>query len=157
MYFVRMENAVHAYASTVLGRARVGHIGVISEGRPYVTPISFVHRGETVYLRMGPGRRLRAIEETPDVSLEVSLTSEDGQSWESVIVAGTAQIVTDNREVTTALGLLLDKYREQHIGLAWVVPDALPGPAEIVRIVATEITVRSSGRGFGPALRPGRL
>lgn len=157
MYVACMENAVHAFASTVLGRARVGHIGVISEGRAYVTPISFVHRGETVYLRMAPGRRLRAIEETPEVSLEVALISDDGQSWESVIVAGTAEIVTDGREVTTALGLLLEKYRDLHVGLAWVVPDLLPGPAEIVRIVATEITVRSSGRGFGPAIRPGRL
>ncbi|GBE24178.1 pyridoxamine 5'-phosphate oxidase [bacterium BMS3Bbin02] len=157
VYVGVMESPLHDYASTILDRAKVGHIGVIAEGRPYVTPISFAHNADVVYMRMAPGRRLQAITEIPDVSFEVVTIGDDGQTWESVVIAGTAHRVGEEREIAAALGLLLEKYRDEHVGLAWVVPGLLPEPAEIVKLVATEVTVRSSVRGFGPGIRPGRL
>ena len=152
-----MEDISEDHAASVLQRAEVGHVAVIADGRPYVTPISFVFDRGSIYMRMFPGRRLSAIKVNPEISFEVVSYREGGQDWDSVVVSGSVAVVEDANEVTDATQLLLEKYRTDGVAVSWGVPELVPGRPEVVRLVIAEMTVRTSGTGLGPRIRPGRL
>ena len=66
-------------AASVLQRAEVGHVAGIADGRPYVTPISFVFDRGSIYMRMFPGRRLSAMKVNPEIRFEIVSYREGGQ------------------------------------------------------------------------------
>lgn len=143
----------------LLKRELVGHLGVTDGSEPYVTPISFVHSGDALYLRTGPGRRLSAIAAGPSVCVEVSrYTGEDG-SWESVVVWGKAEILReDDGEADEAIGLLMFKYRKAFTATAAFTGPGTLAPDEVVlKIPIERMSGRRSAAGFTAHLRPGRL
>ena len=56
-----MEPITKAQCNRLLAEEPVGHLAVIDDDEPYVTPISFVQMNDSLYLRTGPGRRLTAL------------------------------------------------------------------------------------------------
>ena len=48
-----------------LSEAPVAHLGLVSDGKPYITPMSFVFDGDRILFRTQPGRKLQAIEKSP--------------------------------------------------------------------------------------------
>ena len=50
----------------------MAHIGVLSEGEPYVTPMSFVVDDNRILFRTKPGKRYEAMMKNPVVSIEAS-------------------------------------------------------------------------------------
>lgn len=90
-----MEELSREEAFRLLSEAPVAHLGVISEGRPYVTPMSFVVDGERILFRTVAGRKFRAIAENPNVCIEASRFDEQTGDWVSVVVTGTAKETKD--------------------------------------------------------------
>src|SRR5690606_41736812 len=82
-------------ALDLLTAAPVAHIGVFSNGGPYVTPISFVVTGNLIALRTVPGRRLEAIRENPRVCIEASEFDPTSGEWASAIGWGSAHGIGD--------------------------------------------------------------
>ena len=68
-------------ARDLLEIADVAHLGVIADGEPYVTAVSFVISGNLFLFRTGPGRRLRAIERGSPVCVEVSEYDSETGDW----------------------------------------------------------------------------
>lgn len=100
---------------------RTAEYGVLSmcdeDGKPYAVPINFVwDDAATIYLHCAPeGKKLRAIAHNPSVSLcvvgRVALQANlFTTEYESVIVSGTATVVTDDDERWSAIRLLLHKF-----------------------------------------------
>ena len=56
----------------IIAGARCAHIGVIANGQPYVTPISFVSLGDGIAFRSLGGKRLNAIAANSHVSVEIT-------------------------------------------------------------------------------------
>lgn len=153
-----MEPITNAQCLRLLAEEPVAHMGVISDGEPYVTAISFVHYQDSIYFRTGPGRRLTALEEGNRVCIEVSRYSSDEGDWESVLVWGAGNVVEDPGLEADVIGLLLVKYREVFgTALAFSKPTPLAPTEVVVEVPVDEMTGRASGAGFAPATRPGRL
>lgn len=92
----------------ILRRARVGRLGLISKGEPYVVPLNYGYRDRRVYFHSSPrGRKLDAIRANDRVCFEVDLdhrlvtgpTACDwGFAYRSVIGFGRARILDDDAE-----------------------------------------------------------
>lgn len=153
-----MLNLTREECERLLDSVDVGHIAVISDGEPYVTPISFVRKADRLVMRTGWGKRMTALQRNPRASFEVSRVDPDTGDWESVVIRGVVSEVHDDVAEAEAVALLLEKYRRL-IGpvTAWTVPELLPGTAVVLRLVIEEMTGRSSGTGISRSMRPGRL
>jgi nitroimidazol reductase NimA-like FMN-containing flavoprotein (pyridoxamine 5'-phosphate oxidase superfamily) len=141
-----------------LREASVAHLGVISEEKPYVTPMSFVMHGDRILFRTQAGRKFQAIAENPSVCLEASSFDEGTGDWVSVIIRGTAVERSDQATAELTIAMLLEKYAAQIgslFGRSGLQPMAsLP---HVVEVMIDEISGMSSGTGFTPRTRPGRL
>lgn len=136
----------------------VAHVGVIDDGKPYVTPMSFALDGRRLLLRTKPGRRFEAIESNPTVCIEVSRFDDSSGDWVSVIVEGKAVERTDEATTTRAVELLLQKYAPvlgSPLGTGGLQPMA--SFPHVLEVSIDEMTGMSSGRGFSFRTRPGRL
>ena len=143
----------------VLEDGWAGHLGVISEGEPYVAPISYVIVDGRICFKTGPGRRAEAIRSSPRVCLETSHFDQSTGYWESVVVWGDAEEITDDLEAQTVISALVSKNGP-------VLGSPLsPGPNDMglgepdipIALPIETITGRSSGSFFHISSRPGRL
>jgi|FLYL01.1.fsa_nt_gi nitroimidazol reductase NimA-like FMN-containing flavoprotein (pyridoxamine 5'-phosphate oxidase superfamily) len=151
-----MDELSRERAIQLLVESRVGHLGVISRGEPYVSPISYVVLDDALYVRTGRGRRIDAVAESPRVCVEVSQTDPQAGSWESVIVWGEAEVVTDDRTEQKVIMAILEKYRDV-MGSPLTPGSVFPDPGVVLRIPIEELSGRSSGSLFSAKSRPGRL
>jgi nitroimidazol reductase NimA-like FMN-containing flavoprotein (pyridoxamine 5'-phosphate oxidase superfamily) len=152
-----MEDLSRAEAFELLETLEVGHIGAVVDGEPYVTPISYVVIGEDVLFRSMEGRRARALRSHPRICIEASRSQPDG-GWESVIAWGDAEQVDDPHRKADVVAALLAKYHDAYDGLLSPGSGRPFDPEPYVFAVRIDnISGRSSGRGFTPRTRPGRL
>jgi nitroimidazol reductase NimA-like FMN-containing flavoprotein (pyridoxamine 5'-phosphate oxidase superfamily) len=145
-------------ALRLLTDAPVAHIGLISDGRPYVTPMSFVVDGDKILFRTTAGKKLDALREDPRVCIEASKFDSESGEWASVIVTGTAVEVDDNDLGERAVEKLFEKYAEalgDPLSRGGLQP--FPGLPHVIEVVIEEISGMVSGSGFAPRTRPGRL
>ncbi|HEX2154717.1 MAG TPA: pyridoxamine 5'-phosphate oxidase family protein [Acidimicrobiia bacterium] len=140
----------------LLSEATVGHLGIVSDGDPYVSPISYVMHEHSICIRTGPGRRVEAIRQNPRSCVEVSAFDDSTGDWESVIVWGNAEIVDDDRESREIVMAFLEKYRDV-LGSPLNPSSFFSEPAVIIRIPIEQASGRSSGSYFSVRSRPGRL
>lgn len=96
-------------ARTLLAESRVGRLGVVYEGGPYVVPVNYVFDGESIYVHSLPGRKLTALRANPRACLQVDEAT-DEYSWRSAIAFGTFEDVTDPLEHDRAVRSLLSRF-----------------------------------------------
>ena len=90
---------------------RLGRLGCIADGEPYVVPVNYVFDGETASAvsHSLPGRKIEAMRANPRVCLQVD-DIRDQLNWGSVIAYGTYEEITRAPERSRALGLLLSLF-----------------------------------------------
>jgi nitroimidazol reductase NimA-like FMN-containing flavoprotein (pyridoxamine 5'-phosphate oxidase superfamily) len=153
-----MDEIAEGEALQFLTEAMVAHIGVITDGEPYVTPMSFVIDGRRVLFRTKPGKRFEAIEANPVVCIEVSQFDEVTGDWTSVVVKGKAQERNDEPTMVRTVELLFQKYKAvlgSPLGHGGLQPMA--SFPHVIEVPIDEISGMTSGRGFSYRTRPGRL
>jgi nitroimidazol reductase NimA-like FMN-containing flavoprotein (pyridoxamine 5'-phosphate oxidase superfamily) len=153
-----MDPLTELEAREFLSQAMVAHIGVVSNGVPYVSPMSYVLDDNRILFRTKPGRRFEALMANPMVSIEVSMFDDESGDWMSVIVEGHAAERTDAETTTRAVELLLEKY-EKVLGspLSRGGFQAMATFPHVVEVAIDEISGMASGRGLSFPTRPGRL
>ena len=135
----------------LLSSALVALVAVVDGHVPYVGPLSFVYTDGVLAFRTMDGRRLKAIQGNPNVSVEITETGPGVADWVSVILAGTAEIIDDRPEAGRIVGRLIAKYRAAYGAApppAWLTDDG----SHLVAITPTEISGRASA-----GVRPGRF
>lgn len=150
-----MNDLTPEEARALLSKSMVAHLGVISEGEPYVSPISFVVVDDAICLRTGAGRRVEAIRENPRVCVEASEYEVDSGHWQSAIAWGDAEILEDDDRTREIVMELMTKYRDA-LGSP-LSGSPMPEPGLIVKIPIVELSGRTSGTFFSTRTRPGRL
>ncbi len=143
-------------AEALLAAGEVAHVALVSEGEPYVTPVSYVVVDGAVCFRTGPGRRLDAIAYGARVCVEVIRTGAGSGGWASVLAWGEAVIVTDEDVAADVAAQLLAKYRasiSSPLAFSWTPPGG-PQAAATVQVKIDTLTGRASTAGFGPEMRP---
>lgn len=96
-------------ARALLIESRVGRLGCIYEGGPYVVPVNYVFDGVDVFIHSLPGRKLAALRANPRACLQVDSIADECR-WRSAIAFGSYEEVTDPAERGRALHLLLARY-----------------------------------------------
>jgi nitroimidazol reductase NimA-like FMN-containing flavoprotein (pyridoxamine 5'-phosphate oxidase superfamily) len=92
-------------ARALLTASRVGRLGCVYEGGPYVVPINYVLDGENIYTHSLPGRKLEALRANPRACLQVDEVI-DAYHWRSAIAFGAYEEVTDPTERDRAVRAL---------------------------------------------------
>jgi len=154
-----MHEITREEALAILHEVPVVHVALIDGDLPYVTPMSFVVDGESIYFRTVAGRKLDALKTNPNVCIEASKYDEGTGDWESVIVQGKATVIEDTEVKEKTVALLFSKYDE-----VMGSPLSRPGRpqldasrVQVVQVTFEEVTGMTSGRGFAARTRPGRL
>ena len=90
---------------------RLGRLGCVAEGYPYVVPVNYVFDAETASAvsHSLPGRKIEAMRANPRVCLQVD-DIRDQLNWRSVIAHGTYEEITNNSERASAMNLLLSLF-----------------------------------------------
>lgn len=154
-----MESVSREEALEVLAVQPVAHLGIVVDGAPYVTPMSFVLEGERVLFRTIAGKKLDLIRVNPAVCIETADYDPDTGDWVSVIIRGTARLVDDPETRRELIALLYDKY-EKVMGSPFSVGGGLVplgGAPYVIEVPIDEINGMSSGRGIHVRTKPGRL
>src|SRR6267142_5995082 len=103
----------HETVFKILDEAFVCHVGFVVDGQPYVIPTNFGRVGETLYLHgSAASRMLRTLSEGIPVCVTVTLVDglvlarsafHHSVNYRSVVILGTARLVSDEREKMAAL------------------------------------------------------
>lgn len=152
-----MKDLVESQLQRLLADEPVAHIAVLAWGKPYVTPVSYVWIEDALWFRTGPGARLDAVVANPDVSVEISRFETETGYWESIVIAGTGEVVSDPEAGEMVERALRAKYRRITRSALDMPPDVVPKEGAVVRVAVESMSGRSSGAGLRGPDRPGRL
>ena len=126
-------------AREMLRKGHIARLACVSEGEPYVVPVSYVFDGESVLVHSLPGRKITAMRANPRVCLQIDEIA-DGLNWTSVLAFGNYEEITDGRERSQVMGSLLTKF-PQLTPVESVIANDAGTPAPIVfRIRIDRIT-----------------
>jgi len=96
-------------ARRLLEAGRVGRLGCVYEGAPYVVPVNYVTDGENVLIHSLSGRKIEALRANPRACLQVDEV-DDPCHWRSVIAFGTFEELSDSRERDGAAERLVSRF-----------------------------------------------
>ncbi len=153
----RAEKAItdRAAIDEILDRAEVGRMGTCADGVPYITPVNFARRENSIYFHAAlEGRKIDNIRANPQVCFEVDeplgtvVSGEGGcgvsYSYRSAIIQGLARMVEDDVEKKEALDILLQKFEPGKVGLEFQ-------PSTFARTAVIEISIEEiSGKQSFP-------
>jgi hypothetical protein len=100
-----------AQVHAILDEGFVCHVGFVLDGQPFVIPTAYARSGEQIYIHGSPAGRLMKSKEV-DVCLTVTLVDglvvarsafHTSMNYRSVVVLGTARLLTDIEEKREAL------------------------------------------------------
>src|SRR5437867_3942235 len=96
-------------ARALLAERRVGRLGCIAEGQPYVVPVSYILHGDKIYSHSLLGQKIRALRANRRVCLQVDQI-EDDYHWRSAIACGQYREVTEPGERDSVISELLARF-----------------------------------------------
>lgn len=89
----------------LLQRQNFGHLGCSRDNRPYVIPIHFAYEDPNLYFYTTEGLKTEIISENSIVCLQVE-EIDDRKHWKSVIITGTAERLTSEKDFDHAKELV---------------------------------------------------
>ena len=113
-----------------LGLQPVGRLATAAAGEPEIFPVNYATSNRRIFVRTAPGSKLASVAVNGRVAFEADQMSADLAY--SVVVKGTAEILTEDADITDAEATGLLTYQDEESKEVWL------------RITATEI----SGRRF---------
>jgi len=94
-----------AEALEVIKSGKVGHLGCVVNGEPYVVPINYIFDGNSIYSHSLPGLKIDAMRAQPRVCLQVE-EIENNFRWRSALLYGDYEeirVPSDRRNVLSKL------------------------------------------------------
>ncbi|HKP37683.1 MAG TPA: pyridoxamine 5'-phosphate oxidase family protein [Pyrinomonadaceae bacterium] len=82
-----MRTLAEDKAFELLNSAKVGRLGCVDNGEPYVVPINYFFEDGSIYSHSLPGRKIDALRAHPRACLQVDEIENDF-NWRSVIAYG---------------------------------------------------------------------
>ena len=100
-----MRTLLEEEARSLLSSAKVGRLGCVDDGEPYIVPINYLFEDGSIYSHSLPGRKLDALRAHPRACLQVDDIRDD-LNWQSAIAYGNFEEVrqpSDRRLILTKL------------------------------------------------------
>jgi nitroimidazol reductase NimA-like FMN-containing flavoprotein (pyridoxamine 5'-phosphate oxidase superfamily) len=91
----------------LLLRVGFGHLGCSRDNHPYVVPMHYAYDGQDIYFLTTEGTKTEFIAANSEVCFQVEEIT-DSTNWQSVMVIGKAQKLTDPSQVETAMQLITE-------------------------------------------------
>lgn len=92
-------------ARKLIAAGKIGRLGCVDNGEPYVVPISYVFEDMSIYSHSMPGRKIEALRAHPRACLQVDEIRDDF-NWRSVIAFGNFEeirVPSDRRVILSKL------------------------------------------------------
>ncbi len=90
----------------------VATLATVGDGQPYAVPFIYGYEQGIFYGVLSPGRKVRNIEQNPNVCVTIVQTEDNARRWRSVVATGKASWV----EGVLNLGHALNTIRKQYPG-----------------------------------------
>ena len=92
----------------LLGRGWYGHLGCARDGNPYVVPMCYAYDAPDLYFFTTEGTKTEFIAANHEVCFQVEEVS-DADHWQSVMLTGRAELLTDAAEIEHAMFLVSER------------------------------------------------
>src|SRR5262249_16378472 len=141
---MKVETMSRDASLALLGTGRVGRLGFVAEGEPYVVPMDYVFEEMCIYAHSLLGHKIRALRGEPRACFQVDRVADD-LHWSSVMVHGTYEEITDPGERLLAYRKLLLRF--PGLTPVEVIEDHGPPHPDVIlfRIPVEAVTGVSSG------------
>jgi len=128
-----------AEARNLIAGGRIGRLGCVDNGEPYVVPINYLFEDGSIYSHSMPGRKIDVLRTHPRACLQVDEIENDFE-WRSVIAYGTFEEIRVPSDRKSILSKLLARFPLLTPVESVTAQDA-GAPASIVfRIIVDRIT-----------------
>ena len=136
--------------SVLLLSQPVGNLGTISpDGFPYITPVHFVVIEAKIYIHgLCVGQKIDYLRANAKIGFEVfkmnglihdpELPCETNTDYQSVIILGTAKVISDDALKIKVLDEVVKKYTPQHAGKSY--PPAMLKATGVIEITPAKTT-----------------
>lgn len=103
---IEVEELSNAEIESVLERLNYGHLACSRGDQPYVVPVHYAYCDGEIFIYTTEGKKSEFIKENPRVCLQAEEVTDD-QHWQSVIVDGVAERLTEEAERDKAFKLIV--------------------------------------------------
>lgn len=140
-----------AVIEAIIEKADVCRLGMVDGDMPYVVPLNFGFRDNTLYFHGAlKGRKIEILKKNPNVcvafdvvdgALESEAACEWSMQYQSVIGFGTAAFVDDPEEKRQALGVIMAQYSDK----TFAFPDNKVNATGVFKVAIKTMTGKQSG------------
>ena len=138
-------------ATKLLSKQRIGRLGCVDNGEPYVVPINYLFEDGFIYSHSLPGHKIEVLRAHPRACLQVDEVDNDFE-WRSVIAFGKFEEIQTSSARSAVLSKLLTRF-PLLTPVESVMANDANAPASIVfRIRVDRITGVAEGSDSGALL-----
>ena len=129
-----------AEATEVIKTGKIGRLGCVDKGEPYVVPINYLLDDDgSIYSHSLPGRKIDAMRAHPRACLQVDHIDDDFH-WRSAIAFGKFEELDRPRDRRAVLGKLLSRFPQLTPVESMIVHDAAAPDSVVFRIIVDRVT-----------------
>ena len=135
---------------SIIRNSQVCRLGLADDGLPYIVPLCFGYRGDTLFFHSAKeGRKIEILKTNNQVCFEFDINPEVqagktacawGMKYQSVIGYGTAALIEDPEEKQEALDIIMSQYSEGNFNYS----DKAFGQTLIIRVDISSMTGKKS-------------
>ena len=135
---------------SIIAKAKVCRLAMIDGNRPYIVPLSFGYKDNTLYFHGAlKGKKIDLIKQNPNICFEFdhlieTVESEKACSWsmkfQSIIGFGKASFVEHEVEKKTALAVIMSQYSDEHYDF----PDKMLQATAVIKVAIESLTGKQS-------------
>ncbi len=133
-----------AEARNLIAGGKIGRLGCVANGEPYVVPINYVFENESIYSHSLPGRKIEMLRAHPRACLQMDEIENDCE-WRSVIAYGNFEEIRVPSDRRSILGKLLARFPLLTPVESMIVQDAAAPDSVVFRIRIDRITGVAEG------------
>ncbi len=93
----------------VINAGKLGHLGCVDDGEPYVVPINYISIEGQIYSHSLAGRKVQAMRKHSRACLQVDRIKDDF-NWQSAIAFGNFEEIRNDSERRTVLRKILEGF-----------------------------------------------
>ena len=123
----------------LLSTCRIGRLGCVDSGEPYVVPINYIFEDDSIYGHSLPGRKIEVLRAHPRACLQVDEIENDFE-WRSVIAYGNFEEIRVPSDRTSILSKLLAHFPLLTPVESVMAQDANAPDSVVFRIIVDRIT-----------------
>ncbi len=134
----------------LIKKSIVCRLGINNGKTPYVVPLSFGYRDNTLYFHSGPkGKKLNLLRTDPNVCFEIDritqiMESDNPCSWDikyqSIIGNGQAEFIENTQDKIKALKAIISQYTDRRLNI----PEAMARSTVVFKIAIDNVTFKQN-------------